>query len=102
MGSSIKADHRLVQPQAKHYVQRTRGDGEVEDVLVGPYSIEQRNRYFKTMISLYMTRHPDAPHFKAKQATFVKWRNLIFSTIRDEYVPVAKAKAGKDAVKLLS
>lgn len=102
MSTNKKADHRLVQPRPEHYKQRVREDGETEDVLVGPYSLEQRNRYFRTMISLYMTRHPDRKHSQAKQAAFHKWRNLVFATIGDEYIPVTKAKASKDAVKLLS
>lgn len=96
-----KADHRLVQPRPEHYKQRTREDGTIEDVLCGPYSLEQRNRYFKTMISLYMTRHPEAKHYVAKRAAFTRWRNIVFATIGDEYVPVKPGdKRPKDAVRL--
>lgn len=100
MSNSKQADHRLVQPRPEHYAQRTREDGSIEDVLVGPYTLEQRNRYFKIMISLYMTRHPDAKHMQAKRMTLVKWRNLVFATIGDEYVPVTDIKQAKNIVKV--
>lgn len=94
------ASRRLVQPQPKHYVQRTRDDGQIEDVLVGCYTLEQRSRYFKTMIGLYMTRHPEAKFAEAQKSTFQKWRNLVLASIGDEYVPVKDHKKAKDAVEL--
>lgn len=100
MGGTKKADHRLVQPRPEHYTQRQREDGEIEDVLVGIYSLEQRNHFFKTHISLYLTRHPDAKHYKAKKAAFQRWRNLVFATIGDEYVPVTDPKKAKDVMKV--
>lgn len=103
MSTAKKASRRLVQPRPEHYTQRTREDGEVEDVLVGPYSLAQRNKFFNVHISLYMTRHKDAKIAKARTAAFQRWRNLVFSTIGDEYVPITdvkQAKHPKDVVVL--
>ncbi len=100
MATTKKADHRLVQPRPEHYKTRVREDGIEEQVLCGPYSLAQRNKYFSVMIGLYMTRHPRASHKQAKSAVFTRWRNLVFATIGDEYVPVTNVKEAKDAVKL--
>jgi hypothetical protein len=100
MSGTKKADHRLVQPRPEHYKQRAREDGVIEDVLCGPYSLEQRNKYFRTHISLYMTRHPSANPSKARDATFQRWRNLVFATIGDEYVPMIDPKNVRDVVKV--
>lgn len=97
MSNYKKADHRLVQPRPEHYKKRTGPDGEENDVLCGPYSLEQRDKFFDVHISMYMTRHPNAKRAQAKQVTFSKWRNLVFATIGDEYVP---ATGMKDVVKV--
>ena len=97
MSRTVKADHRLVQPRPEHYVERVREDGEVEKVLVGTYTLQQRNKYCKVMTSLYMTRHPDSTWDNARRKVFGQWRNLVFATIGDEYVP---ATTNKDIVKL--
>lgn len=101
MSNYKKADHRLVQPRPEHYADRLREDGKLESVLVGPYSLKQRNAFFRVQVSLYMTRHQGAKPADAKRAAFTKWRNLVFATIGDEYVPVTDPKNAKDAVKLL-
>lgn len=94
MSNYKKADHRLVQPRPEHYKKR-----DDVDVLCGPYSLEQRDAFFDVQISLYLTRHPERARKDAKQAAFMKWRNLVFATIGDEYVP---AKSKKDAIKVFS
>lgn len=83
MSDYVKADHHLIQPRPKDYIERAREDGTLEKVLVGPYSLEQRNKFMKIMISLYMTRHPNQKYARAKQASFHKWRNLVFATLND-------------------
>lgn len=97
---TVKADHRLVQPRPEHYTERIREDDEKEMVLVGPYNLKQRDAYFRAMSSLYLTRHQDAKPDKVRRAIFQKWRNLVFSTIGDEYVPVKDPKTAKNAVKI--
>jgi hypothetical protein len=99
MSSYKKADHRLVQPRPEHYIEITREDGKTEQRLVGPYTLQQRDDYFKTMISLHQTRHPKIPHKIARQAVNHKWRMLVFATIGDEFVPVKNPKKSKDAIK---
>lgn len=96
------ASKRWVQPRPEHYADRTRADGTVEKVLVGIYSLEQRDKYFEAMISLHKTRHPKATQGIANKATFQRWRNMIFATLKDEYVPVKKGqKRPPEAVELL-
>lgn len=92
MSTSKKASRRLVQPRPEHYKQRVREDGKTEDVLCGPYSIAQRDKWFEVQISLALTRNPNLTNERARRATFQKWRNLVFSTIADEYVFVASKK----------
>lgn len=78
MGTYKKASRRLVNPEPQDYKQR---DG--RDILVGPYSLEQRDDYFKVMMSLHSTRHPELKRSQVKQAVFQKWRMMVIAHIQD-------------------
>lgn len=83
MSRAVKADHRLVQPTDDDYVERTRADGQTERLLVGPYTLKQRQKYLDAVTSLHLTRHPDQKWEQARRKSFTKWRNLVFATIAD-------------------
>ena len=83
MGNYRKASRRLVNPEAQDYKERVNADGKTERVLCGPYSLEQRDAYFKVMMDLHSTRHPELKHGKVKQAVFQKWRMMVIAHIQD-------------------
>ena len=103
MSTSKKASRRLVQPRPEHYKQYVREDGETENILCGPYSLEQRQAWFDVQISLARTRNPEVKYSRAKASAFQKWRNIVFATIGDEYVPVTSLNkvANRDDVVVL-
>lgn len=80
-----KADHRLVQPKPEDYIERKREDGEIDKLLMGPYTLRQRNQYYKAHISLYMTRHPDSTQKQATRAVFNKWRTMVLATLEYQH-----------------
>lgn len=81
MSTVKKADHREVQPSAKHYIPRVRPDGKTDNVLVGPYTLDQRDRFFDLQIDLIKTRNPEVTEAQARTLAFQKWRNLVFATL---------------------
>lgn len=82
MSSLIAADQRLFNIGPEHYAKRENPDGKVEKVLVGPYTLEQRDAYFDIMASLYLTRHPKAERKVARTSAFNKWRMVVFATLQ--------------------
>lgn len=50
-------------------------------VLLGPYTIEQRSRFFRNQMELYLVRHPNKTREQAARMAMVKWRCLVASTV---------------------
>lgn len=102
MSTTKKADHRLVQPRPEHYKKAKDSDGQETEVLCGPYSVEQRQRYIDLQKELSKVRNPDIDGKRLKRNASQKWRNLVFSTIGDEFVPVTNPKKAKDKIKIFN
>lgn len=80
MGTTKKADHRLVQPREEHYKEY---DG--VKYLLGIYTLDQRARFMENQMELYLTRHPERTRKQAKSAAFHKWRIMVFATLDEQY-----------------